>query len=77
VRACRSGVGWGRGSGLRQRAAEGGEHAGVEGVGLGEPPGGAGEVADLAGIDDRERQVGASEGGGHGQLEAGSTPTGN
>jgi hypothetical protein len=41
----------------------------IERVGLGEPPGGAGKIADLTWIDDRERQAGAGQSGGHGDLE--------
>lgn len=38
-----------------------------------ELPGGAGEVADLAGIDDGDREPGGGQGGGHGDfLAAGS-----
>jgi hypothetical protein len=35
-----------------------GDDFGVERVGLGQPPGSAGEVADLAGIDHGQRQAG-------------------
>jgi hypothetical protein len=48
---------------------EDGDRLGVEAVGLGEPAGGAGEVADLARVDHGQRQAGAGERGGHRDLE--------
>jgi hypothetical protein len=42
----------------------------VQGVSLGEHPGGAGEIPDLAGVDDGDRQTGAGQGGRHGGLVA-------
>ena len=48
---------------------EEGDRLGVEAVGLGEPPGGAGEVADLARVDDGERQAGAGQRRGDGDFE--------
>ena len=49
-----------------------GDHFGVDGVGLGELAERAGEVSDLARIDDGERQAGAGESGGDRGLEAAS-----
>jgi hypothetical protein len=46
------------------------DRLGVEPVGLGEPAGGAGEGADPVRVDDGERQPGAGERGGDGDLEA-------
>ena len=48
---------------------EQGDDLSIEGVGLGEPSGGAGKIADLTRIDDREREAGAGQSGGHGDLE--------
>ena len=47
-----------------------GDDVGVQRIGFGEGPRGAGEIPDLAGIDDRHRQVGAGQRGGHGGLIA-------
>jgi hypothetical protein len=49
---------------------EAGDGSGVQPVGLGEPAGGAGEIADLARIDDRQGQAGGAERGSDGRLEA-------
>ena len=46
-----------------------GHRLSIERVGLGEPPGGAGKIADLTWINHRERQAGAGQSGGHGDLE--------
>jgi hypothetical protein len=35
----------------------------------GEPPGGTGEIPDLAWVDDRQRQTGADQSGRDGDLE--------
>ena len=42
----------------------------IQPIGLGEPAGGAGEVADLAGIDRGQGQLCGGERGGDGHLEA-------
>ena len=42
----------------------------VQPIGLGQPAGGAGEVADLARVDDHQRQAGGAECRGDGRLEA-------
>jgi len=52
------------------RLAEAGEDLGVDLVGLGEPAGGPGEVAGLAGIDHRDRDTGGGQSGGEGALQA-------
>ena len=49
---------------------EDGDDLRVQSVGLGEPPQGAGEVADLARVDHRQRQAGARQRSRHGQFEA-------
>ena len=45
---------------------EQGDDLSIECIGLGEASGGASKIADLAWIDDRERQTGAGQSGGHG-----------
>ena len=42
----------------------------VQRVGLGEPPCGPGKISDLAWIDDCERQTGAGQSGGYGDLKS-------
>ena len=49
--------------------SEQGDDLGIERVGLGEPPGGTGEIPDLARIDDGERQTGAGQSRRDGDLE--------
>jgi hypothetical protein len=46
------------------------DHQSIEGVGLGEATERPGEIADLPRVDDRERQLGAAERCGDGNLEA-------
>jgi hypothetical protein len=48
---------------LHPRAEEG-QHSGIDPVGLGQPPQGAGEVPHLARIDDGHREAGRRERGG-------------
>ena len=65
----------GRGIGERPHGrldagAEEGEDRGVDRVGLGESAGGLGEIADLARIDDHDRQAGARQGGDHRRFVA-------
>jgi hypothetical protein len=52
------------------RLGEARDRFGVQAIGLGEPPGGAGEVADLARVDDHQRQAGGAERRGDGRLKA-------
>ena len=52
------------------RLGEARDRLGVQPVGLGQPTGGAGEVADLARVDDHQRQARSAQRGGHGCLEA-------
>ena len=47
-----------------------GQDGGVDGVGLGELAGGAGEVADLTRVDDGDGDADGGEGGGDGHLES-------
>ena len=50
------------GAGLGADAlGEEGDRLGIQPIGLGEPAGGAGEAADLAGVDHGERQAGAGK----------------
>jgi hypothetical protein len=56
----------GRSDGLR----EAGDRLGIDTVGLGQPAGGAGEVAHLARVDHRDRQPGGGELGGEAGLQA-------
>jgi hypothetical protein len=46
-----------------------GDDVSVKRIGLGERPRGAGEIADLPRVDDRDRQVGAGQGGRHRGFE--------
>ena len=62
-----AGLGAQRGSDLRREPRQ---HAGIDAVGLGQDAVGAGEVADLAGIDSDDRQAGRGQGGHHGALVA-------
>jgi hypothetical protein len=67
--------GLGRGVGQRARLGmdafgEQGDRLGIERVGLGQPPERAGEVADLARVDHRQRQSRSGERRGHHRLEA-------
>ena len=63
---------------LRRQRADGGPHglgevgddAGIERVGLGQEAGGAGEVPDLTGIDDGDREAGAGQRGRDGGFVA-------
>ena len=48
---------------------EQGDDLSIECVSLGEPSGGAGKIADLTWIDDRQRKAGAGQSGSHGGLE--------
>ena len=52
------------------RLGEAGDGLGIEAVGLGEPAGRTGEVADLARVDDGQRQPRRGQSGGDGGLEA-------
>jgi hypothetical protein len=47
---------------------EAGDRRGVQAVGLGQPTHGAGEGADLARVDDRDRQAGRGQGRGEADL---------
>src|SRR5215217_8884919 len=49
---------------------EQGDDLGIQRIRLGQPAGGTSEVADLAWVDDGERQAGAGESGRDGELEA-------
>ena len=60
---------WGRGFG-GEGLAEGGEHGGVNGIGLGELTGGAGELPDACGIDDTDRLGGGVQRGDDGAFVA-------
>ena len=67
----RAGLVVGQRPGLRvDRLGEVGDRLGVEGVGLGELAGRAGEVADLARVDHRQRQPGGAQRRGHRRLVA-------
>ena len=46
-----------------------GQGLGVDPIGLGQPAGGLGEVAGLARVDRRDRDLGDLQGGDQGQLE--------
>jgi len=46
-----------------------GDDLSIEGIGLGEAPGGAREIPDLAWVDDGERQAGGGQSRSHGDLE--------
>ena len=68
-RARTSAEGSGRASG-RIGLGEVGQDLGVDPVGLGQPAGGLGEVAGLAGVDRGDRDAGDLQGGDQGQLQA-------
>ena len=67
LRACSSGTGLGSG---RTASAKWAPRSRIEGVGLGKPAGGAGEIADLARVHHRQRQPGRAERPCHRRLEA-------
>jgi hypothetical protein len=46
------------------------DRLGIQAIGLGQAPGGAGEIADLPGVDHDQGQPSGSQRGGHRDLEA-------
>ena len=63
-------LGVGQGPRLRPDAfGEQSDHLGIQGIGLGKTTDYPSEIPDLARIDDRQRQLGAAQRSGHGDLE--------
>jgi hypothetical protein len=54
------------------RSANKGDDPGIKRIGLRELSGGTGKIPGLARIDDRDREPGTSQGGGHGDFESAS-----